>query len=75
MRKNIGMVTGWLVVALLIGANLAFASSPTGVAADFEENWSCGEIIGPGGETHPVCIDYLYADCSCSFCVLDCGGG
>jgi hypothetical protein len=72
MHKAIAKTLGWLVVTLLLGANAAYAAN-LGAQADADPtNWSCALIAGPGGEGHYICMDYLYAQCDCSFCVLQC---
>ncbi len=72
MHDKIRTSLGWLAVVLLLGANVAFASELKPTGADLSAAWTCGTILGPDGRPSPVCIDYLYTECSCSYCVVDC---
>jgi hypothetical protein len=72
MKTRTGRIFGWLVVALLLGANVAFASGLGAANTAASAKWTCGKVIGPGGGEEPVCINYMYEECSCSYCVLDC---
>lgn len=69
MRKILGTTFGWLALALLLGANVALAKEVEAVPSEL---WTCGTIIAPGGGEQSICIDFLYDECDCAFCVLDC---
>jgi len=72
MRKKLGAMLCWLALTTLVGANMALAIEFGG--GEEEEYWTCGMVAGPPPDYagQLVCIDFLYSQCSCSWCVFDC---
>ena len=72
MRKKLGAMLCWLALTTLVAANMALAMEFGG--GEEEEYWTCGMVAGPPPDYagQLVCIDFLYSQCSCSWCVFDC---